>query len=169
MTELDIQNCLYREFVKRGHRLIVPNSCVCGWEADLISVTKAGFIHECEIKITASDFRADGKKKKFDDITAYASGQRKHRQQCLRFETTIAQPANFFWYAVPTGLVTVTDLPGFAGLIYVEDLCRRVEIVKKAPRLHRDKIAERHIEQLTRNLMIRYWRTRFLKMNRAIE
>ena len=62
MTEREIQAALYCDIVNRGHRYIVPNSGVFGWEADMISCTRAGYINEWEIKISRSDFLADMKK-----------------------------------------------------------------------------------------------------------
>src|SRR5688500_4528407 len=96
-TERTIQNALYCHCAIKRHELIVPNSGLFGWESDLISVTKAGFIYEFEIKITRSDFRADAKKTR----TGFMVNPERTRWG------RPASRANYFYYVTPPGLVTV--------------------------------------------------------------
>ena len=63
MTEKEIQNALYSYCSQKQHEYMIPNFHIY-FEADFLSVTKAGFINEYEIKCTRSDFKAEFKNKK---------------------------------------------------------------------------------------------------------
>ena len=45
---------------------------------------------------------------------------------------------NYFYYAVPTDLITTDEVPEYAGLVYVDEKMN-LSIIKKAPQLHKDK------------------------------
>ncbi|MCI0488974.1 MAG: hypothetical protein L0229_20470 [Blastocatellia bacterium] len=137
--------------IKR-HEIIVPNSCMYGWEADMISVTPAGLVSEYEIKVSRSDFFADAKK---------------FRARRLANPLPIHTRPNYFYYAVPAGLVVADEIPDYAGLIYVHrkvvgyDLYRfGAEEIRRPSRLHGEKINERQVGQLMRALTHRYWNQR---------
>ena len=131
MTEKDIQRVIW---ARTSHLFTMPNTCVLGHEADVIGITRAGYIHEYEIKISVSDFYADQKKHK--------SGN-----------------PNFFWYVVPEGLVGSEVVPEKAGLIYI--VRSMLKVVKRAPRLHKIKITEKQKDQMLWNLCGRYWRLKY--------
>ena len=58
---------------------------------------------------------------------------------------------NYFNYVVPTGLITVEDLPEYAGLIYFnEDLS--FDIIKKPKLLHKIKANDDFIRKLAHNI-----------------
>ena len=61
MNESEIQDYLYRHFFS-GRQYGIPNIFLYEWESDFLSVTRAGYVHEYEIKITKSDFNADSGK-----------------------------------------------------------------------------------------------------------
>ena len=98
--EARIQYSLFNELYKRGQRIILPNISwsYLRWEADLISVTKSGFLHEYEIKISLSDFKNDFKKKKHNTL------RRNHPNM-------IGVP-NYFWYVAPEKTVPMC-IPDF--------------------------------------------------------
>jgi len=158
-TEGLIQNALYCHCAIKRHELIVPNSKVFGWESDLISVSRAGTIHEFEIKVSRSDFKADAKK----DKSAWMVDPFRISWGVKR---SIARP-NHFYYVTPPDLVTLDEVPQYAGLIYAEYsptgfalYCGTVTVVREAPRLHKDKISEWQKCQLHRATTSRYWRQR---------
>lgn len=149
ITERFLQNALYRDLDSHRHRLIAPNVNLYGWgECDLVSVTKTSLLCEYEIKCSRSDFRADFKK------------QPKHSQLELRASPEF-MPA-YFYYAVPRDLIDVSEVPEYAGLIYVYPV---LQYIKRAPRLHAAKISERHINYIHRGLMVRFWKERLAKDN----
>jgi hypothetical protein len=58
MTEGDVQNILFKILIRK-HNYLCPNVFLFNWESDFISVTKAGFINEYEIKLSKNDFKND--------------------------------------------------------------------------------------------------------------
>jgi len=156
MTERDIQIALYRFAIGKGQKWIIPNvQHFADWESDLLSVTTSGLVHEFEIKITKSDFLADFKKTPFR-----RHGRFQSRHEWLANASVKRRP-NYFWFAVPAGLLLAEDVPAHAGLIWIEDksqyLYSRVLIVKKAPRLHTDKISDKDKMKIAEKMMYRFW------------
>jgi hypothetical protein len=162
--ERDVQDSLYVHCAIKNHEIVVPNSQVFGWETDLVGVTRTGYIHEFEIKCSRADFKCDGKKARsrllIDPVRRNYTGG----------EFTHPRP-NYFWYAVPDGLVAAEEVPDYAGLLYVmrRAECRRgqiplyygtVVVVKEAARLHKTKIDEWQRRQLARSMTVRFWRQR---------
>ncbi len=147
INEFTIQNALYAYLTKKAHQYITPNIYIGHLESDMISVTKAGFIHEYEIKLNLQDFKADFKKSK------HAHMRNSHRQF-----------RNYFWFVAPAGLIDIKDIPEYAGYIEVEIGAKSKEIIcyeKKRPkRLHNRKINEYQKAEIAGKLEIRYWRMR---------
>ena len=148
-TEWLAQNALYVWLDRRGQRYIVPNCSIYGWEPDLISITKKGFVSEYEIKVTRADFRNDFKRK-----------LNKHHLLKKRFGGKYSTIPNYFYYVVPLNLITEAEVPEYAGLIYLENNCVNQWIIKKAPRLHSHPIKQYLIDYINRGLGFRYWRSR---------
>ena len=158
-TEGRIQEVLYRELSKRGHEPIIPNIEMLSGEADLVSITKAGFVNEFEIKISRSDFKADRKKQAkhmryADVLTGDSTGVFQHAHR-------LSAPTQF-WYAVPAGLVNEGEVPPHAGLMYVgmNDGFWRLRTVRRAPRLHSERVPEHDMRAIARSFMFRYWSQR---------
>lgn len=142
-TEASIQNALFFHLRDKGHSHIAPNCCALGWEADLVSITGAGYACEYEVKISRSDFFADTNKK--EKHTFYKGSERKRqRTQAERI------PCRFF-YVAPAGLVSIQDIPIHAGLIEVQG--QNISVTKDAPRLHREKASDVLKERITNSLM----------------
>jgi len=146
MDEFIIQNALYHHVLSKQHSCIIPNIYLGSSEADLISVTKAGYINEYEIKITRSDFKADFKKSKHSFL--------KDRQKTFRA---------YFWFVTPEGLVDVDEIPEYAGFIAVRKgrrvgwVCREI---KRPPRLCSEKINTWQKDQILTAYMHRFWNMR---------
>jgi hypothetical protein len=159
-TERQVQDAVYVHCAIKNHEIIVPNSCVLGWEADVVSVNRTGFISEFEIKVSRADFKAEAKKAHRRLLTDPV-------QHSTFFGSIIHPRPNYFFFAVPEGLIEPEEVPDYAGLIYVH---KRVEAhrlyygtasqVKAAKRLHRDRINDGQRIQLARALTMRYWRQR---------
>lgn len=146
MNETTIQNALYRHFRRKRHSLTVPNCGALKGEADLLSVTKADFVHEVEVKCCASDFRRD-----------FETKWTKH-WQLKNGENVQRGIPNYFWFATPPGVVEPAEVPDYAGLMHVGD--GEVAVVRDAPRLHSEKLSTRSRRYITRGLSIRYWNQR---------
>lgn len=112
----------------------IENLNVFDWESDSLFITRSGYIYECEIKISRGDFKHDFKKKK--------------KHLILEGKDNFEQSPNYFYYVVPKDLITVDEIPEYAGLIYVDvfyDFNGKIsgypiKFVKTAPIIHKDKI-----------------------------
>lgn len=102
-------------------RMFLNNLYVFDWESDVLILTKAVLWYEFEIKISRSDFFSDRKKVGKHEKLSTAEYTRK---------------PNYFYYAVPDGLIKPEECPPHAGLIYVRDNVYDFTIVKVAPKLH---------------------------------
>lgn len=145
MTEKEIQVILYEKWCrKRNQKYILPNvHNLFWWECDLISCTQAGYIIEYEIKISKRDFIADGKKRKHYSFRTFQ-----------RYPDIYKIPA-YFWYVIHGFELGLLDIPEYAGLIRVD----RGELyqLKRAPRLHKNKITEKDMGKLLITLSNKYW------------
>lgn len=103
------------------------NVYVHDWEADLFSVTATPYSYEIEVKVSRSDFFADFKKVKHELFKTYKSMP----------PLTHKQAPNKYMFACPVGLISLTEVPEYAGLIYVMDN-GEARLMKKAPFLHKD-------------------------------
>jgi hypothetical protein len=161
MTEIDVQNRIYANHMQGGTLLVVPCSQVFGWEADIVVVTRAFFTHEFEIKLSRQDYLSDSKKEKHDHIQRYIKGERKFNKSGKYgdYQWDVLKPANYFWYACPKGMVDKTEVPEYAGLVLFDERWR-LDVVKKAPRLHRDKLDVKDLIQLCRSMTHKFWNQR---------
>ena len=138
VTEKTIQAVLMEWAMSNKHECVVPNTRqVFSWEADLLSITKAGLIHEYEIKVSRADFRADAHKTRKHWLVQNASGP------------------SYFWYATFDGFEI--EPPSYAGWLRIierENMPGNflVRVMKSAPRLHTDKITPRRQAQVMRSL-----------------
>jgi len=165
MTEHCIQKALYRLLKQRPYNFL--NTFFFGNESDFLSFTTGGYLYEYEIKVSRSDFKADFKKERFKMLsdchkgrkltciqghtyeweckfTIYRSGIRDKREIPGRTDISFKQidkhTANRFYYVVPENMISISECPDFAGLIYVsvhEFGHTTTKEVKKAPILHK--------------------------------
>ncbi len=136
-TEKAIQIQLYHR-LNSGSRIMVPNSMLYGWEADMLRVTKSGYVYEFEIKVTASDFYADKRKAKW-----YSRNP----------------GANYFTYVMPKDLVKLETIPEDAGIWWYTG--RRgwcsFEIARRPKKKHPNKVTEKQMARLTNSLTFKFW------------
>ena len=152
-TESQIQDLLHKHLSSKGHEFITPNVGLWVGESDLVSCTQSMYGYEYEIKVTRSDFLRDKKK-------------RRHKvYSTLTAESQQRGPSRFY-YATPPGLIDESDLPQYAGLLYVDSMEKygntyaKVEKVREAPRRHMNKIKDDRLRYLGRGLTLRYWKLR---------
>ena len=170
LTEQSIQQRLNHFFASYKYK--ADGLYVFSWESDKLIWTKSGYIYEFEIKISRSDFKNDFKHKKEKHIvlaSTIARDKAKEIQMSLfeqkeqenrhwsremlerRYGDIDAMAKgkrmpNYFYYAVPTGMLEPDEVPPYAGLIYIDSEYRYVKqsyrIVKEAPRLHKTKYTD---------------------------
>lgn len=97
---------------ERKQNKVFPNIFIEGFEADVIEITKAGYATEYEVKISRADFFNDAKKR-----LDFYKGKAVNKSKFELLQK--GDRVNYFYYVVPHGLVSVEEVPEFAGLIYV--------------------------------------------------
>lgn len=117
----------------RGHWCIIPNVYIHPlYEMDIMSIKGRGLI-ETEIKVSRGDFRRDSEKGKHRLI------------QKGRY------PANFFYYACPTGVIQPSELPGKAGLLWVSER-GTVSMKREAMRINSQPMRDRFLLKIARKI-----------------
>lgn len=129
----------------RNH--IFPEWYVDGGIADLVLLTKAGYLTEVEIKISLSDWNADQHKRKFN----------RDRPHVSRFfyaipETLEGQIPQ--WIPDTAGLIVVRSVPNYYGF---RDA---VTELRAAKRVMSKKIAPHEILRMHESAYYRYWNAR---------
>ncbi len=172
-SEATIQNALHSWRTERDHPFIAPNVTMPSGEMDLISISKAGFVYEHEIKISRADFKADFKHK--EEKHVWMRDAKKLKGECVRWiennrqwGTFVLQHcANYFIYVCPADLVKAEEVPAYAGLCYWTPSkywkYGEILVIKEPPRLHREKVTQERMEKLARSMMYRYWNYRLNK------
>lgn len=155
MNEYQAQNELAAFTRARNHEWTIPNVHLYSWESDLLSVTRAGLIHDFEIKVTRADFRRE--LKQYETGNDYVNCKRRRH---VAMTNGASKCPNYFWFAYPAGMIGVEDVPDFAGAIEVSDSPKKIlyPIVRReAPRLHGNKLTDRQRDYIVRGLAYRYW------------
>lgn len=148
VIESELQDEVFIYASLKGHRYIVPNVAIFGWETDMISLNKSNLLTEFEIKCSRSDFKADLKK-----------FRHRHLSDPNRTRVTLQHLPSYFFYVTPRGLLKPKEIPEYAGLITLQRFCM-ARIEKRAPRLHKEVITEYQRQWLERSITHRYWRLR---------
>lgn len=140
---------------------VVPNCTPKNWyECDLFCVTRAGYFNEFEIKLSKSDFRADQKKGVSETRSKYGMTFTRESKHERLANGDVGGPSRF-WYLVPTGLISVADIPDYAGLIYYDADQDKMIIEKHAPKIHKDKIDTETETRVLRNYAHRFWMQKY--------
>lgn len=129
-TEKKAQVVLENYFLSKSTKQYeISNLFVYNWESDYLAITKSGYVYEVEIKISRADFSNDFKHKENKHLLLESDTMIKtHPQGC----------PNYFYYAVPDGLISADEVPKYAGLMYLHPW--GVNIVKEAPKINDEKV-----------------------------
>jgi len=144
MTSKEITRRLLYILYSRGYPIFTVNFQRGGFrEADILGVTKAGFTAEYEIKVSRSDFFADFKKR-YKHMRMSDS-----LKKDLYNKKALFKIPNYFYYAVPEGLIKPEEVPDYAGLVYLTNVGFRIHYPtqmilteKRAPKLHKYKLEQ---------------------------
>lgn len=175
MNEHEAQNIIHYYANIKAHTGIAVNIYLYAWESDIVSVTKAGYVYEYEIKLTKADFKKDFEKKEKHEILKngcrdLSEWEKRiienpyYRQEKSKFKLTfdkklICSRPNYFFYACPDGLIKPEEVPEYSGLVYLNDRCGN-SIIKKTPLLHKDKITEKQMQHIINSFQFKYWNLR---------
>lgn len=133
----EIQSIICKAELRKGNLVAENVTNFFKGECDVLSLSKAGYTHEFEVKVSRSDFKADFKKRKwreFDNNKEY-------------------NLPNYFTYVCPSGKITVEDLQPYMGLIYIED--GQLVPVRKPKLIHKSK--RDYIQLLTKMFTVLGW------------
>ena len=164
LTEQKIQRRLNGFFTSWKYN--VDGLYVFGWESDKLIWTKAGYIYEFEVKISRADYMNDFKHKvekhlllnsalpdekteaRQADLFGNLFTQKRKRypqitmeQARQRMKPVGERMPNYFYYAVPDGMLEADEMPPYAGLIYIHE-DKGFSIIREAPRLHTTKYTD---------------------------
>lgn len=145
-----ILDSLNFRFPRENVKYKISNSYIFrhDWESDFFLITKSGYAHEIEIKISRSDFFADAKKT--DKHQILKTGLYEHKRNRWNSETNKFEVAEIevkpcerrphkFFYCVPVDLIEKSEVPEYAGLMYVDEL-GQVTTIKEAPYIHKSNL-----------------------------
>lgn len=124
MNEKIISAAFRKNLEKFWQDTVFVNFFAGDFEMDIFRLTSSSYIWEYEIKTSRADFFNDFKKQK--------NWNNKHAQ--LK-EGLLC--CNRFSFIVPKWLVTLEEVPEYAGLIYYED--NRFSTYRQAPLLKKEK------------------------------
>lgn len=118
VTSADLLNLLQKLHsdypIAVANKLNFPNM----WcDADFIAVNRGGSVIEYEIKISRSDFLRDRQKTRFEIYSLKRDGRLPNR----------------FWYVTAPGIVTLEDIPSWAGWMELEG--NELRVRRNAPRM----------------------------------
>lgn len=174
LTEADIQEIIYANFAFQKFQFLIPNSFTYQGEQDMIGVTKKSRLsYEFEIKISVQDFKNDFKNK-IEKHSIYKTG--KIPDHAKRYfdsleddynkefnkkmvEKYTCRP-NYFYYVVPQDLISVEDIPDYAGLYYIRKNSHEMKIIKKAKKLHKDRVNNDQLINMLSKTYYKYWKAR---------
>lgn len=164
LTEQVIQRRLNTFFASWKYN--VDGLFVFGWESDKLIWTKAGYIYEFEVKISRADYMNDFRHKvekhlllnsalpdfrqeaREQDLFGNLLRQKRKRypqitmeQARQRMKPVGERMPNYFYYAVPDGMLEADEVPPYAGLIYIHEESG-FTTVREAPRLHATKYTD---------------------------
>lgn len=143
-TEMSCQLAVYnyRHRIKL-YPTILTNIYYFGWESDVLYISPSGHLYEWEIKLSKSDFRADGiKVLKHQKLAAMEPGK---------------GPSEFY-YLSPPGIIKVEEIPSYAGLAWV--FRDTIEIKKPAPRKRGKVVKDKEWAVFASKAVERYWTLR---------
>lgn len=155
--------------------IVIPNTFALygTLESDVLAFNKNNFTHEVEIKVSKTDFKKDFQKvtnAKWDRLIPQDSKSRKFFPASENKHDLIQKKLgpSYFWFAVPKDLISVEDIPDYAGLLYVytkkDSYYGRnvvvVDMVKDAPKIHKVKASDELINKSLLSTMYKYWNSK---------
>ena len=128
MDSTEILKALRVKHSERSY-MYVQNKYVFGEESDFLTFSYKDQTHEFEIKVSKSDFKADFKKEKHATIPKIISGithetihRHEYKNYCSFHNRCLTDiTPNKFSFITPAGLIMPNEVPGYAGLYWVDE------------------------------------------------
>lgn len=142
MNEREVQTLLIRRaLVSKQHVAAIGNSrSLLFGESDLISVTKAGLVHEFEVKCSRADYLAEFRNKKAKHLLLDHGGG--------------SYVPNYYWFVTHGFEIEPPEYAGWLQVLDSDDY-HYLRLVKDAPRLHRGKWDSKKVARIARLLSFR--------------
>jgi hypothetical protein len=168
MVEQDVIMALanHCDHIQR-YELMLPNVFIQhDNESDLFGIRRSGLCDEFEVKVSRADFLADKKKTvrtrraTREEWLEFGWDDHRNKPGCKsKYDALVDGDMciNYFWYAVPEVIVTVDDVPDFAGLIVVRD-DGRIRVKKSPKKLHKNKMSVEDRYKIARKSAYRFWK-----------
>lgn len=151
---------LFDTYYYNRYDILAPNIYL-DWEfneMDLMGLRKqSGFVDEIEIKFSVTDFKAD-----FNKIVNIKNGpiyNKKNKHECIKKGML---HCNRFSFLIPSDIIDDCKIPEYSGLyVFYKNSKRnyRIDEIKKAPLLHKNKISDKLKYEVGRKMGYRYWNT----------
>lgn len=126
------------------------------FECDFLAMTRAGYLHEVEIKRSRADYFKDYEKIALGLWHGKENGYVHEKKHDL---IQAGKLSNYFWFCVPEGLVKLEEVPEYAGLIVLRKDRYGVNpvVLRHAPKLHKTKPEQWVRIAMMTNMMFRAW------------
>lgn len=140
ITEKKVQKAI----VQKSGGKFVPNIFLYKWESDLLKIAKDGVMTEYEIKCSHQDFTRD-----------FIDKEEKHHALDVGYDES--EIPNFFYFICPDGLIRKSEIPHYAGLIYLVDqgMNKYLKTIVKAPILTSQRITSDMWKKIANSLIDR--------------
>lgn len=156
-NEATIQDKLYRVVCNHGQTsMAIPNTYFFGWESDLITISKAGFIHEYEIKTSRADFLTESRAASGADWHSL-KWQKHHAMNGLYDRFCLGKIPNYFSFVVVAGVCSLDEVKAINPKYGLITLNPYLQHEKKANRLTGDKP---ETMKAFRSIAFKYWSLR---------
>lgn len=179
-SEIPVEQILYSLrhsfYAKRGCKIAAFNTYAFSahFEADFAAVNPNGYAHEVEIKRSRADFLNDFKKESNQQQRLRYEQQPTYSIRGVEYPARKPPPselkhdqlqqgllANYFWFCVPEGMVTLAEVPEYCGLFTFTRKRGSYAVVKcarKAKRLHPNPITPKQMNKLMVCMMFKAWK-----------
>ena len=129
-SEKTIQKILYKYFFERGGLVFCDNVFLSAWEADFVAISSSGSLYECEIKKSKADYLRDFKKTR-----KHSSLKKAYNLARQGLSPSLKGIPSYFYYVCEKSIISSTEIPDYAGLIYVDLETGKASVVRKAKKL----------------------------------
>lgn len=136
-----ISTALTRSQQWNGNEDFAINVYFKTFESDFITITKAGYMHEVEIKISVSDFQADFQKKHKIYNREARGYDFFHKHEMIK---SGEYGLKTFSFATPQGLLKIHEVPDYCGFYEIAQdgivsLVRKPPILKNPQKMNKQE------------------------------
>jgi hypothetical protein len=144
---MNLKESAIQYLLSRSHNHpVFPNTYVGNWEIDALYFSASRYATFYEIKVSKSDFLADLKKKR--------------HQQLMKKSLSVPMKCKHFIYVIQGFDLTADEVPEYAGLIKI-DKNGAMRTIKKAPIIYNEKIEHIDIQYVYKKSALKFLNHRY--------